>query len=247
MSWKATTGSDVQYYENVFTVDESISVVDGVTLADVERELAYRVGPYYRETASGGSTSSIVIPAFQSTLTYMSNVADMFILRRGLFADGSAVTGFDVTDRVRAVDSLDPGTGAIIPDRNWTVAPVDDEEVEFHHLHPTSELRKAALEGLKRCYIFDRTSATFTEAASERDITEIASWITNRKQIKRVETSFANTPFLPFAVWWDVFTKNGHVWLRAARDPYPNAMLVTALRPASTFVNDRSLGARAGR
>lgn len=237
-SWEVTYGAITEYFVQTFSIDATAATVDGVTLADIERELALRVGPYHRETVASGTTGGMVITAFKSSLTALGDVEDLYILRRGFKVDGSAVANFTSADRIRLVDSVDYGTGTVTPDRVWATAPVADEDVEFHYLHPTNELRRAVLRGLKRAYLYDRVTITFSSAAVERNLTDQASWIVDQAQVVDVQMQYTGATHLPYETgWWKAFRKSGDVWVGAARDPYPNPMLVTALRPAFTYVN----------
>lgn len=208
-----------------------------VTLADIERELAPRVGPYSQRTVASGTASTMVITALASSLS-LGGVKDLWVLRRGKLTDGTAVPGFVVGDRQRIV-TLDPDTsGTVIPDRAWATAPVVDEVVEFHHLDPEQELRPAVRAGLRRCFFEDRAALTLSSTATERDLTALAFWITDPKQVYRVQSSpigsYAQPPELQ---WARPFSQGGHVWLAGSPDPYPDTLLVTARRAHFTFVN----------
>lgn len=241
--WKITAGSVTSYITQTFSIDDAVAVVDGCTLADIERETAYRLGPFIWETAASGSTGSVIITAFRSSLSALDNVQDLYILRRGFNADGTAVVGFNSADRIRLVASIETSTGAVTPDRSWANAPAAGESIEFHHLHPQRELRKAVLEGLKRCYSYDTTSIVFTAQASERDLTASVPWIRRRQQVANIQINYQNSYYIPQEAWFNAFEKTGHVWIRAARDPYPNSMVVTAIRPAFTYVNNSNSNA----
>jgi hypothetical protein len=235
--WKIVDGSNIEYFPQTFSVDALVSVPEGTTLMAIERELATRVGPYAEEVVASGTTSSAIITAFQSSLSYLTNLQDTYILRRGFKEDGTVVTGFNSADRVRVVASINTSTGAVTPDRNWAIAPTADEVVEFHHLHPTRELRKAVLEGLKRCFVYDRVAITFTSTSNERDLSSSAPWLKSIRQVKNVQVNYSSSTAIPWELWFKPFTKSGHVYVQSARDPYPNTMLVTALRPAYSYVN----------
>lgn len=212
-----------------------------ITLADVEREVAPRLGPYRRiQVAAPGSANppSFVANVLKSSRERGDVTEGTFILRRGVLADGSAVPGFVVDDRVREVKDYAPLTGTVTADRAYTVAPAQTEMMELHHLHPDEELRPAVLSGLRRCYFVDRANVTLTAASAERNITFALEWLTDPAQIYAIAAALPSGLDLPASIqWWRVFPRAGAVWLAASPDPYPNSLLVTALRPHFTYVN----------
>lgn len=208
-----------------------------VTLAEIEREVAPRVGPYRREVAATGGTSSFTVTALVSSVE-QEKVENLYILRRGKKTDGTAVPSFTAANRVRLVKTHTLSTGAVEPDNPYTVAVVADEYVEFHHLHPDGELRPAVQAGLRRCYFVDRSQLTLSAAASERDLTALASWISDPSAVLEVEHLTSGSTELPRRVgWWQAFLKATGVFLQANPDPYPNLLLVTSRRPHSSYVN----------
>ncbi len=229
--WKVVADEGTTYVIHVFVIDAAESSVEGVTLAEIERAFAPKVGPYRRRAASGGSAGAALIPSFRSSQTANQDVVDMYVLRRGLKADGSAVSGFNDDDRVRLIASLDTDTGSVVPDYNWTVAPVDTEMIEFHHLHPDDELRAAVLAGLKRCYIEDQASVVEGTAASHHGLTSALPWLTSVKQVRGVRDAYG------LMVWYRVYSKLGHVWINTGT---LSQYQVQALRPAYSYVNGAS-------
>lgn len=208
-----------------------------VTLAEIERELAMRVGPYQEETAASGTTTTVVVDALTSTID-RATLEDLYLLRRGVDSAGDAVGGFVSTDRIRTIKTDTASTGTLEVDRAWTNAPVADEQIELHYLHPERELRAAALAGLKRCWFVDRAQVTLSGAAAERNLTTSVAWITDPEQVYRVEWSYPNDLTPPALVtWWKTFTKLGSVWIVMEPDVYPNNLLVTARRSHFTYVN----------
>jgi hypothetical protein len=98
------------------------------------------------------------------------------------------------------------------------------------------ELRRAVLAGLKRCYFLDRLSVTSLGAAVETDLTASASWIRNPGYVWGVESEQTSYT-LPISMpWFSPYTRSGHVWLKLAGYA-PLGLLVTALRPVSSYVN----------
>src|SRR5690348_9805390 len=96
-----------------------------VTLADIERATALRLGPYSRR-AQSATTVATTTQAFIDELQTSTNAADLvnlFILRRGEKSDGSTLS-VAPADRQRVVADQDPTTGGVQPDRAWTTPPV---------------------------------------------------------------------------------------------------------------------------
>jgi hypothetical protein len=225
------------YSTQLFSIDASVSIPSGVTLREIEQEVAPRVGPY--DLLAAGSLSDVsfaVIPELDSSLD-TGQYEDLYMLRRGRKTDGTAVSGFNSADRVRICAAYDAATGRLTPDRAWAVAPVENEEIEFHHLHPERQLRRACKAGLKRCYFMDRVAVALTSAASERNVTTSVVWLKDEMLVKQIEYSLAGSVYNPRQVpWWRAIRKGGNVWLRAS-DPYPQSLEITVMRPASTYVN----------
>ncbi len=227
----------------LFGNSSSVATVAGtqVTLAQIEQETAYRLGPYAQRTQSSTTHADAHTAFFDelSSEALTSGIEGMFMLRRGQKSDGTTIS-VAAADRQRVAGIPDPTTGGVPPDRPWAVPPADGELIEFHHLDPTLELRKAVQNGLRRCFFEDRASVTLTSAATERDVTASVFWITRPDQIRRYQftTAGATATLVPTDVPWAMpFEKGGHVWLAAWPDQYPNTLLITALRPHSTWVN----------
>jgi len=209
----------------------------GVTLAEIEREVAPRVGPWSEHVVSTGTTLSCTVPTLQSSIA-LGGVENMYLLRRGKLSNGDPVADFQPTDRQRLVKSWTPSSGLVEVDRAWSGAPVENEVIELHHLDPGGELRPAVQAGLWRCYRAERVELTLTGAGGELDLTAAATWITEPSQVYEVEVSFAGNPGLPFKViWFRPIVKASHVWLQVWPDPYPYTLLVTARRPVATWVD----------
>lgn len=211
-----------------------------VTLAAIERETAVRLGPYRLVEQSGATAATTAIAYVDALKSAMDlgGMEDLWLLRRGVKTDGTAVPGFVSTDRQRQVRTYTSTTGALEIDRAWTTPPIATEQMELHYLDPANELRTAVLAGLKRCYFVDRATITLTSAAPERDLTTSAAWITKTTQVYLVEQQAVASNSLPSpAQWAKPFYKAGHVWLKISPDPYPDALLVTARRSHWAWVN----------
>lgn len=215
-----------------------------ITLADIERATAPRLGPYSLRTQSATKAATITlayIDDLRSSIT-LGGVENLWVLRRGKKADGSAVAGFNALDRQRLIavfdPAADPAAASIQPDRPWVVAPVANEVLELHHLDPANELRPSVQAGLRRCFFEDRATVTLSSAASERDLTSSLSWLSRKAQILRIQHQAAGSTVIPVDVGWaGSFEKSGHVWLADSPDPFPDTLLVTALRAHFTWVN----------
>ena len=209
-----------------------------VALMTIEQEVARRLGPYLREKATAGAVNQATVPTLQSTVERES-VENLWVLRRGLLLDGTAVPGFDSGDRVRLVSLHTLATGIVVPDRNWAGAVVANEMLEFHHLHPDNELRPAVLNGLKRCYFLDMLTVTPVAAAYERNITTSAAWLTDASQIYNVSSFVASDTIRPprNVSWWQVSNKAAGVFLSVLPDPYPSSLLLEVRRPHFSYVN----------
>lgn len=210
-----------------------------VTLAETEQATALRVGPYRRYAQSSTTTSTTTNAFFDELKSEQATTGldGMFILRRGQLSDGTTVA-VAAGDRQRIAGTPDPLTGGVPPNAAWTVAPVANEYLEFHHLDPAQELRPAVLAGLKRCFFEDRATVTLGSAAAERDVTSSVYWITSPGQVRRYQFTATGATMLPSAFPWAApFQQAGHVWLAGWPDEYPNNLLITALRPHFTWVN----------
>jgi hypothetical protein len=226
----------VAYRAQLFSVDAEV-IVTGVRLMDVERALAERCGPWYDLESGDGSTTGLVeIPDLASSIQ-SGEYSDLYVLRRGRYTSGAAVLGFTAADRVRQISEVNLASGQFVVDRAWTLAPAEGEAVEFMALHPTRELRRAALAGIKRCFFLDRLSVSSLGAAVETNLTGAASWIRQPSYVWGVESEETAYTLPQSMPWFTPYTRAGNVWLKLAGYA-PLGLLVTALRSASTYVND---------
>lgn len=222
-------------------------------LYQVEQETARRCGPFLDDlgVSVGLSLTRVQLPTQQSTLDLGDELTGRYFLRRGLMDDGTGTmvpavltlalgiapnpptTGpFLAADRVRRVASYDPSSGIVEVDRPWTQPVGPSELIEIHYLDPDRELKLAVVKGLERCFVEDRSTLTTTGQATERDLTAIAPWITQRDQVKNAQWNYPGAFQNPSDIAWvNPFYKAGHVWLGLSPDPFPNEILVTARRP----------------
>jgi hypothetical protein len=238
--WKVEyPDSVIAYRSQIFSVDAAAPFT-GVRLMDVERALAERCGPWYDLAASGNSTTGLVQCTDLTSSIQSGEYSDLYVLRRGRYSEdngGGAIVGFTSGDRVRQVSEVNVASGQLVVDRAWTTAPADGESIELLALHPMRELRRACLAGIKRCFFLDRLSVSSLGASVETDLTASASWIANPARVWGVEaeeTAYTLPQTMP---WFAPYTRAGHVWLKLAGYA-PLGLLVTALRSASTYVNE---------
>ena len=220
------------------------------TLAQIEVELARRVGPFmylYADPQSPAtSTSSFVnIPSLQSSID-QDLVTQLYILRRGILGDGSLTPKpVPAYDRVRSVFSVDTGSGRLQPDRPWQVSPYPNEQFEVHHLNPDTELVPAIQAGLRRCIFEDRVQLA-PGFYYEFDVTEQMPYITDVSQIRRCQVGpypsgwpgwWRGPLDLPFAC----YGQGGHIWIRISGSvywgPFWGGILLTVHRPHASWVN----------
>jgi len=218
-----------------FTVESPVSFPQGLMLMEIEQRVARRVGPYRKLRVKVGSTvNSLIVAKMQSRLN-IGDYEEMYILRRGRKIDGSLVTNFNEDDRIRQIETYTATTGTFSPDRDWSVAPATDEEIELHSLEPDDELRDAVKLGLDECYFWDTVITSTTTYLREVNLTAIAPWITRPAQVRGV--TYGRASYLDEkAPWFHAYQLGADVWLQSAVPTVGN-MRIMALRPHSTFVN----------
>lgn len=211
-----------------------------ITLAQLELELARRVGPFKVLTADATSptistTTFGVMPYLQSSLE-LDEISNLFALRRGVHADGTPVATINPLDRQRRVATVDASKGTFEVDRPWQNPLDPSEQVEFHHLDPEQELRPAALAGLRRCTVEDRFLLG-PGFVYECDLTASVPWLTTTSQVRAVQVgpnpggwpgTWGGAIDIPF----ETFMECGHVWIRVANgdmSPYYGGLYITAL------------------
>ena len=212
-----------------------------ITLAQLDQEVARRTGPFFQAAQDSGTpTSSTTIAAYMPTLksnAILGGPEDLWLVRRGVKSDGTALTPaqYDVSDRIRMVQTFDSEAGRVVIDRNWRNPMVPSELADFSHLHPDQELRRAVLAGLRRTFLADTLTTSPTTPYGDMDLTYQYPWITSGDQVLRVQYGYTK-PWgeAPF----DTYTMQGHVLLSGAWGSYvPTSVWVTALRPAWSWVN----------
>jgi hypothetical protein len=220
-----------------FTVESPVSVTRGVTLADIERAIARRVGPYWRYPATSGSgLDSLLIRKLRSNLD-LGDYEEMWILRRGRTMTDALVPSFDSTDRQRLIAEYIPAFGALTPDRDWAIPAINNESIEFHYLDPEQELRDIARDGLRRCYFWDTAEISNVTTTLTREINISASvpWITLPHQIRNIEFGRLGR-MATRLMWWEPFKIGADVYIKVSGLPVGN-LRIKALRPHFTFVN----------
>jgi hypothetical protein len=116
-----------------------------ITLADLERETASRLGPFDDLVASGGTSTTVVVAELRTNAD-VGGMEGLYLLRREAARP---------TDRVRTVERVDGPSGSLVVDFPYEDTPVAGERVELHHLHPDRQLLADVRAGLRRCYLLD--------------------------------------------------------------------------------------------
>lgn len=207
-----------------------------ITLSQLEQEVARRTGPFFQAAQDSGSpssstTTSAIMPSLK-TNALLGGPENLWLVRRGVRLDGTATPGpIILADRERLVQTFDPSAGRVIVDRNWRDVMYPNELADFTHLHPSQELRRAVLAGLRRCFLSDTISVTPTGGYADTDLTYTAPWLVDPAQVLDVQVGWQRPEdSVPFKV----AIHQGHVMLTAAI--YGGAW-VTALRPHWSWVN----------
>lgn len=220
------------------------------TRAQIEVELARRVGPFWYLTADAQSPTTatpsyVNIPNLQSLID-QDLVTNLYLLRRGVLADGSPTPQpIQPNDRLRTVYSVDATNGRLQPDRSWQWTPYPNEQFEVHHLHPDLELFPAVQAGLRRCFFEDRVQLE-PGYYYEFDVTALLPYVTDVAQIRRVQVGpwpsgwpgwWRGPLELPFAA----YGQGTHIWLRISGSvywgPFWGGVLLTLHRDHFGFVN----------
>jgi len=194
-----------------------------ITLADVERALSARVGPFADLMAEQGlAPAQFQVEALRSSAE-TAGWENLFVLRRGTYSPlvaqgpvagvppdalpGDPVAGFSLRDRTRMVKSFAPESGGIEVDRDYVNPPLPGERIELHVLHPDWELRPAVLQGLERTFLFDRIALTPyvppppppeipPAPLVPGDLTSAYPWLTDRSSVWGVEWGAPSDPFV---------------------------------------------------
>lgn len=205
------------------------------TLADVERAVARRVGPFFQvvhDSSRPGTARTAYVPELQSGLA-LGEPENLWCLRRGVKDDGTAIAVGD-QDRRRLIQAYDSASGSVIAERNWQQPCQPSEVLEFHHLNPRTELRPAVLAGLRRCFFVDQV--VINSLDGEVDVTAQASWITGPRQIQSLGYVYPTGGHPHTELPFKAYTRGGHVLITAGGFIL-NGSVVTARRPADTLVN----------
>lgn len=221
-----------------FTVDTAQEVSEGVTLMELERLVARRIGPYRRISCAGTSTVNAVIAARLRSSLALGDFEDQYVLRRALTFTDELVSNFAADDRIRLVTTYDPSAGSLSVDRAYTNAPISTEAIELHAIDPDEEMRPAVIDGLGRCFFWDTVSITVTGSGVYNiNLTAAAPWITQANQVRGVALSYPSQLLPPRKMnWWQpyrdgkdlkLYTKGGAV----------GSVSVLVLRPANSLVN----------
>lgn len=229
-------GSTPQYVIQNFSIDTPTVVPRGTRLMDIERRVAERIATTRVEYAGVGSSELfVVIPGIKSS-QQLVGLQDYYMLRRGMYRNGNFVVGFTADDRVRRAVTYNNLSGTIIPDRAYTLPPVEGETIEFVYIHPDT-MRSAVLAGLKRCHVMDTVDITSLAVGYGFDLTALVPWIQRTSQVKRVRAGGQGI-YRPLDLhWMSPVYRQGSVTLEALRYPATSSLTITALRPVDTYVN----------
>lgn len=237
-TWVFTTASlPTDTISRAFTVDAATELNEGISLMELERLVARRIGPYRRlRVGSGSSLTTISVPRLKSSID-LGEYEDSFLLRRGLTYGDELVTGFVADDRIRQIKTYTSSTGILEVDRTYDLTPVDGEAIEIHALDPDDELRPAVIDGLKRCFFWDTVEISSTDATPKTNLTGSAYWLLNASQIRDVEFSYPSQFLKPRRLpWWDTYRSGKNLWLQH-QGMGLGTLRVHALRPVSSLVN----------
>lgn len=196
-----------------------------IALADIERALGQRVGPFADLLAQQGlAPTQIQVDALRSSAE-TAGWENLFVLRRGVYSPlialgtvpvpgvppgtlpGDPIPGFDVRDRVRLIKDFAASSGSLEVDRDYVVPVAAGERLELHVLHPEWELRPAVLQGLERTFLFDRIPlapyvppppppAIPPAALLPGELTSAYPWLTDRSCVWGVEWGAPSDPFV---------------------------------------------------
>jgi len=203
-----------------------------VTLAQIEAEVAARVGPFAQHTVASGTTTTVTIAALTSS-SALGGLNDLWLLRRAAAA---------VDDRQRRVASYAPATGVLTVDRAYANAPQPSETIELGVLDPAQELRPAVLRALTRCYFVERAAVEVTPGQVAENLSKALYWIVDPVQIRAIESRLGTSHALPLT-WYRLLSSSatdGSGGLRVGAETVPpcaGVYVVEALRPHATWVN----------
>lgn len=198
-----------------------------ITLADLEREVARRVGPYFtavHDPSRSGTARAAFFPSLQSGMA-LGEPENLWALRRSANA----------VDRQRLVQAYDTSGGQVIVERNWQQPPQPNEAFEFHHLDPVQELRPVVLAGLRRCFIGDLLPLVAGPGDVAVDLTETSPWLTSPRQVQDVVITYP-TESIGTHPPFQVYSSGGHIWLTVGGYVL-DGMNAVVRRPANTLVN----------
>lgn len=165
----------------------------GVTLTQIRRYVAPRLGSYAQGTATSGSTTALMEATawpFKSSLTVDDLYVDHFLFRPAAVA---------AADKMRLIGNAGytPSTGQLTPDQAWTNAPYASgagETFELHGVVPpisdgsgTNDLHFLINEALKDCLVIvEFTFSPSSATAQQHSLATAASWLEEPAWVRRV-------------------------------------------------------------
>jgi hypothetical protein len=213
------------------------------TLAEVERETAARLGPFWAFTASGGTADTVTVAELRTTAP-LGGYEGLYLLRR---------EATQATDRGRTVDRVDGTSGGLVVDFPYTGPAAAGEVVELHHLHPDLQLLVDVHAGLRRCYLLDTLLVDAPVAvappggypgavATVLDLTAQAFWLTSPRQVLAVTSGGALVPAAgrygsPSSNGWTCWASRGTLYLGVPGGVPTDGLTVRAYRDACGLVN----------
>lgn len=235
-----TSGLPTDTVSRAFTVDRATEISEGVTLMELERLVAQRIGPFRRLrcVALGSTTVDIAVPRLKSSLN-IGDYEDQYVLRRGLTYGDELIQGFQVEDdRVRQVSLFTPNTGILTVDQAYSNVVDDDEAIEVFAVDPEFELRPAVLAGLKRCFFWDTVSISVTGSGVYNvNLTASVPWITQVNQVGEVQLSYPSQLLPPRRMQWAQPYRDGKDIKLYTKGGAVGTITVKALRPVYSLVN----------
>lgn len=207
-----------------------------VTLAELEQEVAVRVGPFALLVAAAGDAQSVTVEQLRSSID-LGGWVDLHILRR-------QAPELYPQDRQARVKTYDPSLGQLQADRHYMAAPVAGEPIELHHL-PPELLRRGVRAGLRRTYCqywltlsaadpLDPEAPSVPESGPV-DLTDYSGgWLTLPQQVLDVVDPRADAASI---AGWDAYQHNGRAILTLPTGTGNVGLAVIASRDHFGLVN----------
>jgi hypothetical protein len=244
-TWVFTvSGVGTETLSRAFQIDQPQELSEGITLMEIERTVARRIGPYRKlQVGVGSAPLAVVIPRLRSSLS-LGSYEQQYMLRRGLTFGDELVNNFNDDDRIRLVVTYASNTGGLVPDREYASIPMAGECLELHVLDPDDELRPSVIDGLSRCFFWDSVNITVSSSSVYNvNLTAAMPWLTNAAWVREVSYSYPSQLLPPTRLqFWKPYRdgKDLRLWTKGGAI---GSVTVQVLRPVSSLVNgELSLG-----